>query len=954
MPSRGGLFDSEKFIGEVAEAGSTRTPSMAGLSLTQSQPLRGLSSFDCTAEGTILGIGRPETPILAYVDRASMPGYVDPDERDHQAAQLVRDLEWQRTSRWNVPATGDAEKVPSLSQAGDPDDEYEKDLLAWKRLYGCSEEEVGSEAAAGRLAESEQRETMGSKQDAPEFHQPRELGANADISSSELVGDRPVNMPADTMQPRQPTEDEVFIPRASVLDVDISTEQATRKSLVAKEDPLPDRPGTPEKVIMPRASMVDVDIDIGAATRMSMVQQQDTLPERPATPEKDFIPRGSVLDVDIEDEETRRKSMFPLTDSMPPRPANPEKVLIPRASMVDVDIGDEERTRRSQQLQPGFHGDGIPTDQPPRPATPEKVSMPTESILGRKTPDKTCPGESLGQEPLQTCDVEFDPTHGPLGLAVAPTTSDPSSVVSVGVGDHGAAAMHALVPVAPPSAPPAEAGRPPPSSGRRYEYTAKDLEVATEIAKTRVKPDGTWRSEHSETGLQKRDFLLDLRRQREKDKGRQAVGPLWVHLATQAKNLANCFDLVELLEVLKLFCSVRYEDYELYMRFLGEVPHFIKQATADQLCELIRLLARRRLRERNYVDMVAAHLLQKIRITDDSLPARQLVKTANAFAALECRSNPKFVEHFLRHIEHRIEELDAASCCCVSPAFVANYMTDALRRAYLIRCAETQAAFQGPLEDARNVACTELILRKEHHSFVVSLPTFVLRYLEKVRQHAQFDKWGTVSLPAVSAPDGPKGSQRAEMSLQLQRKASTATGGARADVFSSDMHKDVSACLTHLGIEHENGVLCGPYLLDIVALDMVTPSRRIVYEVNSPHNFYEATQQLVAEQKLRHRMLGRLGQKLHMVNAEEWKVLSAAQKMTFMLKMQQAQQEENAKEAKQQAAANTMRAPVNLAASSGPEPLRLKSIRDLSVPIRVPVPPSQKARQRRGATLSAR
>merc|ERR1740122_268176 len=66
-------------------------------------------------------------------------------------------------------------------------------------------------------------------------------------------------------------------------------------------------------------------------------------------------------------------------------------------------------------------------------------------------------------------------------------------------------------------------------------------------------------------------------------------------------------------------------------------------------------------------------------------------------------------------------------------------------------------------------------------------------------------------------------------------------------------------------------------------------------------------------------------------------VLSAAQKMTFMLKMQQAQQEENAKEAKQQAAANTMRAPVNLAASSGPEPLRLKSIRDLSVPIRVPV-----------------
>ncbi len=39
------------------------------------------------------------------------------------------------------------------------------------------------------------------------------------------------------------------------------------------------------------------------------------------------------------------------------------------------------------------------------------------------------------------------------------------------------------------------------------------------------------------------------------------------------------------------------------------------------------------------------------------------------------------------------------------------------------------------------------------------------------------------------------------------------------------MHKDVSACLTHLGIEHESGVLCGPYLLDCVAIDMVNPSK---------------------------------------------------------------------------------------------------------------------------------
>jgi len=379
------------------------------------------------------------------------------------------------------------------------------------------------------------------------------------------------------------------------------------------------------------------------------------------------------------------------------------------------------------------------------------------------------------------------------------------------------------------------------------------------------------------------------------------------------------------------------------------VPNYVTQATASQLGELVRILARRRLRERNYVDMVAAQILHKIRVTDDTLPARQLVKVANAFALLECRSIPKFVEHFLRHMEHRVTELDASLCCLVAPIFVDQYMNDALRRAYLCRCAETNAGFQGALEDARNIACTELILRKEHHSLVVSLPPHVGRYLEKIRRHAQFDTWGAVTMPTSVAPDGPKGSERAEMNLSLQLKASTCAS-KQADVFSSDMHRDISACLSHLGVDHENGVLAGPYLLDIVAQDMVTPSKRIVFEVNSSHHYYMGTQQLTAEKRLRHRMIGRLGHKLHMVNAEDWKKLTAAQKMTHMLKLQQAQQDENAKEEKQKAAANTTRAPLPalpLAQTQrlATDPLRLKSIGDLRQPIRVPVPPSQRARQ---------
>merc|ERR1712107_80577 len=134
----------------------------------------------------------------------------------------------------------------------------------------------------------------------------------------------------------------------------------------------------------------------------------------------------------------------------------------------------------------------------------------------------------------------------------------------------------------------------------------------------------------------------------------------------------------------------------------------------------------------------------------------------------------------------------------------------------------------------------------------------------------------------MGAPDGPRGSHRSDMSLSLQQKASTAVGGQHGDVFNSDMHRDVSACLTHLGVEHENGVLCGPYLLDIVALDMVSPAKRIIYEVNAPHHYYEATQTLTAEKRLRQRMLSRLGQKLHVVQAEDWKKLTPAQRMTFI------------------------------------------------------------------------
>jgi len=206
-------------------------------------------------------------------------------------------------------------------------------------------------------------------------------------------------------------------------------------------------------------------------------------------------------------------------------------------------------------------------------------------------------------------------------------------------------------------------------------------------------------------------------------------------------------------------------------------------------------------------------------------------------------------------------------------------------------------------------------------------------------------------VPPSLTPDGPQGHFRAELAMALHRKASGMTESTCGDVFVSDLHRDVSACLTHLGIEHENGVMCGTMLLDIVAVDMINPSKRIVYEVNSPHHYYEGTQTLLAEMRLRHRILNRLGQKLHHVDAAEWIKLSPAQRMNHILKLQQEQQESNSVEAQQQAAANALRAPPTLPGlkleissnklPSPSEPLKLKCASKLNAPIKVPVPPSR-------------
>eukprot|EP00929_Paragymnodinium_shiwhaense_P050141 TRINITY_DN25272_c0_g1_i1.p1 TRINITY_DN25272_c0_g1~~TRINITY_DN25272_c0_g1_i1.p1 ORF type:complete len:1091 (-),score=277.20 TRINITY_DN25272_c0_g1_i1:66-3098(-) len=960
MLERGGLFGDQQLKEAMLSADfSTRAPpssNTAGLITTQSEFSKGTARLDATTAsfGTV---ARPETPILAYVDRANFPGFVEPDQLEQRDAQVSRDSEVATLRYWTVDV---GSSTSALSKAADAsaasagrsgggaalaDDQWEAELLEWKRKYGCPIEEDFSRNAQDAAAAAVQEHAPEHKErfDQTLVHPPRPpsqgAAAAAAASAAALAG-----LPARGESPCRffDGEQEVLPPKTAPAAAAILE---APPGAAAGDATTGARGGSPCRFF---------DGDAEVQPPATAASRQATAAAAPEAGAAEIAGRSSPCRFYEGGEEVQpppTSGRFATTDAG-------------QASAADMASAAAVGTQAEGRSSPLRFFDGSMEVQPP--PTAAQHNMSAASAAAGLSLDVTQPTPAVAAAAGQPGAAVLLPAYGDAAVSITSSMAAAAVVRQQPVGAGGTAGdfpvagspgpvkriFEADLQVVKPGAPPPESPGP---RSRRQVYTENDLEVATTSAKERLMNDGSYKTEYSEAGLANRDFFQDLRKQRHREKGRQATGPIWVHLAAQAKNLAHGFSLEEILEAFKLFCSVRYEDYELYMRLLGEVPHYVKLATADQLCELIRLLARRRLRERNYIDMVAAHLLGKVRITDDHLPARLLVKTANAFASLECRSQPKFVEHFLRHMEHRINELDAELCCLLSTLFVSSYMTDALRRAYLKRCAETNAGFHNEEYDMlRNLACTELVMRKEHHSFIKTVPQYVTRYLEKVKNHAYLDGWASVTLPMPLGPDGPKGQHRADLSNSLQAKASSMKSGRAKDVFSSDMHRDVSACLNHLGIEHENGVLCGPFLLDVVALDMVNPSKRIVYEVNAPHHYYEGTETVVVDKRLRQRMLSaRCGQKLHVVHAHDWRALSSAQKMNHLLKLQQAQQEENSLELRQQAAANTARAPLpvlsmdaekNPAFSSirKPEPFRLKSARDLSAPIRVPVPPSQR------------
>lgn len=415
----------------------------------------------------------------------------------------------------------------------------------------------------------------------------------------------------------------------------------------------------------------------------------------------------------------------------------------------------------------------------------------------------------------------------------------------------------------------------------------------------------------------------------QKANGKQISPVTLKNIAASSKVLFPGMPLDRLIRALKLFASVRCDDQDLYLRILGEIPMQIRGVSTEQLTECARILWRLRLREETYVDLFSMEAMNMIRAqrrpqartprrppapkpkpADGSAEAsassgtegkaisppvtpppgapapfspEQLVQLGNALSLLEAKHQPRFMEVFQEQLTLAIPRLSADVCELVSPVFaLSQLMPDPLRRAFLDRCAEVQAGL--PLEaiigvqqtkaqvdiptyqqDAarrkrrakyvRNIYIIEASVRKEQFSFFSSLPDKVKAYLDRVHESA-------LKLP--KEPEGLLAQQVAEV-------------------------------LNQLGVSCELSRPAGPLGLHVVAkaTNPRADCNEIVYECCDLDAYYmdqhagkNGPPMLTASTRLRQKLLKRMGFDLVRIDIWEWKNMSDAHRVNYMVKLQ--------------------------------------------------------------------
>lgn len=371
-------------------------------------------------------------------------------------------------------------------------------------------------------------------------------------------------------------------------------------------------------------------------------------------------------------------------------------------------------------------------------------------------------------------------------------------------------------------------------------------------------------------------------------------------LAQRAKPMLPNMNLEKLVRALNLFSATGYEDYDLYLNVLGEIPVQVRGISPELLTKCLRLLWRLRLNEETYLELFSMEAMNMIRakkpprrppvrrpaeapleVKAAPKPAlapfsgRMLIQIGNCLTQLGAKHPSRFMDVYQEQIAIAIPSLSQEDCELVTPCLAASpLLPDALRRAFLERCAEVDAGaplvapeasatpeiaryqrdaevYRRRAKHLRNIFMIEASIRKETWAFFSSLPAEVRSYLDRVHERSK------------------------------ELKHPKPLGFAA----------EVATVLDQLGVPTWS-TMAGP--LEVHLVQANTPgveAEDVVYECNEAEAYCamrqeDRTPQLTMATKFRHKLLQRLGLQLVHINYWEWSRLSEAQRINYMVKLQ--------------------------------------------------------------------
>ncbi|CAJ1435922.1 unnamed protein product [Effrenium voratum] len=380
-------------------------------------------------------------------------------------------------------------------------------------------------------------------------------------------------------------------------------------------------------------------------------------------------------------------------------------------------------------------------------------------------------------------------------------------------------------------------------------------------------------------------------------KSRETVPPAEIkELVNRAKPLLPGMNLEQLVRALDLFSS-SYEDHDFYLHILGELPVQVRSITCELLTKCLCILQRLRLNEETYLELFSMQAMNMIRAQQPAaarapraprrpgeakevpkatlapFSGRMLVQMGNSLTQLAAKHPSRFMDVFQEQLALAIPLLSKEDCELVSPALATSQlMPDALRRAFLERCAEVDAGsplvapddavapdiakyqqdaeiFRRRSHSFRNIFVIEASLRKETWAFFTSLPAEVRSYLDRVQDTCK----------------------------ELRHQG------------ANSFAKQVAEVLGQLGVVCELNRMAGPLELHLVV--KAVGDTEIVYECCEADAYCAARQDQrtsppTVETKLRQKLLQRMGYQLVHMNVWEWNRLSEAQRINYMVKLQ--------------------------------------------------------------------